>query len=64
MLISDFWLQIGDKVQHVKDPGEWGKIASIDWNLIHAGYGVTTCGVIWDGGDVEDIQWTNKLEKV
>ncbi len=44
----DFWLKVGDRVNHVKDSGATGIVAAIDENLIEA-YGVTTCRVLWDG---------------
>lgn len=58
-----FWLQLGDRVEHVGDTGFPGTVTHIDDNLLMLGYGVTTCCVLWDDGDgeYEDIQWTNKL---
>ena len=58
-----FWLQVGDRVEHVGDIGLPGTVTHIDSNLIELGYGVTTCCVVWDDGDgeYEDVQWTNKL---
>ena len=53
-----FKFKIGDRVEHVKEPGIEGTIVQIDPYEDD----VTTCRVIWDDGDgYEDIQWTNKL---
>ena len=62
-LMLNFWLQVGDRVTHIKDAGSSGTVTHIDDNLIE-GYSVTTCLVVWDGCDEPDIQWTNKLEKI
>lgn len=65
--ISDYPMQVGDRVEHIKDPSWQGKITHIDWNLIHLGYETSTCLVIWDDipDDTEgDIQWLNKLAKI
>ena len=58
--IKTFHLQVGDRVNHVKDYSWSGVIVHIDGNLIEA-YGVTTCNVKWDGIEDLDIQWSNKL---
>jgi len=57
-------LKVGDRVEHVKQPGDLRTITQIDWNLIQIGWGVTTCLVRWDGCVEDDIQWTNKLQVV
>lgn len=57
-----FLFRVGDRVEHVKDPGVGGTIIEVDINLIEAGWGVTTVRVSWDDGDPDgDIIWTNKL---
>ena len=58
--IENFHLQVGDRVNHVKDYSWCGSIVHIDGNLIEE-YGVTTCNVKWDDSEDLDIQWTNKL---
>jgi hypothetical protein len=63
-LIEGFHLQVGDRVMHIKDETWIGKVIYIDWNLIHLGYGVTTCVVSWDDWPEDtqgDRQFTNKL---
>ena len=60
-LVEDFDFKVGDRVCHVKDNNLCGQIIYIDFNLIAGGESSTTCLVLWDGGDVGDIQWTNKL---
>lgn len=62
--LDEFWLHVGDTVEHVKEIGVRGKVVQIDANLIPRG--VTTCQVLWDDAkDGEtDIQWTNKLYKI
>lgn len=62
-MTQEFWLNPGDRVEHVGDPGDYGVVLSIDDNLIES-YGVTTCLVLWDGCNSTDIQWTNKLAMV
>jgi hypothetical protein len=57
---GEFWLRVGDRVQHVKDASWRGKVVSIDSNLIES-HGVTTCRVLWDDSKDPDIHWTNKL---
>ena len=63
--LQDFWLQIGDRVEHVKDSSWVGTITQIDANLI-ATYGVTTCRVQFDDSPPgkTDIFWTNRLRKL
>lgn len=61
---KSYFLQPGDHVRHVKDSSWVGRIKTIDWNLIDAGYGSTTCRVIWDDDGSEDIQWTTRLQKL
>ena len=64
-LVDDFWLKIGDRIHHVKDTDSVGEVIYLDFNLILAGRGVTTCLVLWEGeNDVADIQWTNKLRLI
>ena len=59
-----FFLQVGDIVNHIKEPDYiTGKIIKIDWNLIHCGYGSTTCLVLWNDCEKPEIAWTNKLMK-
>lgn len=66
-IFAQYWLQVGDRVELKREPGNIGTIKKIDfdsypfWN-----YGETTCVIQWDDnqeGDL-DIQWTNKLYKV
>lgn len=60
-----FHLQVGDRVNHIKETDEIiGTILQIDWNLIHLGYGVTTCSVLWNDCTEAETAWTNKLVKV
>lgn len=62
---KSFHLQIGDKVNHIKEAEDIvGVILKIDWNLINLGYGSTTCLVKWNDCDEAEIAWTNKLIKV
>ncbi len=61
---DQFWLQKGDRVEHVKEVGYPGTIKEIDLDCHPLfEYGVTTCIVTWDDGG-EDIKWTNKLYKI
>lgn len=48
-LFDNFWLQPGDRVELIREPGE---------------YGTTTCKVLWDDETEIDVQWDNKLTKV
>lgn len=60
-----FHLQVGDKVNHIKETDEIvGTILQIDWNLIHLDYGITTCSVLWSDCTKEETAWTNKLVKI
>ncbi|MFN6572344.1 hypothetical protein [Dendronalium sp. ChiSLP03b] len=62
---NQFWLQIGDRVEHVKETGYPGTVTEIDFDCYpFFEYGVTTCIVVWDDASDPDIQWTNKLYKV
>ena len=48
-LFSEFWLQPGDRVEHIKDSGIKGTIIKIDFDSYpFYEYGVTTCEVQWD----------------
>jgi hypothetical protein len=53
----DYPIKVGDRVKHYRDSDCVGVVTHIDMNLPHP----TTCNVIWEGDDKEDIQWTNKL---
>lgn len=66
-LFDTFCLQVGDKVELIKEPEEYGTVISIDFNSYpFYEYGVTTCEVQWEDNPKGqlDIQWTNKLVKV
>lgn len=55
-------IQLGDRVEHIKELGIYGTIVQIDPYESE----VTTCKVVWNDSidGYEDIQWTNKLQKV
>ena len=67
---NDFWLQKGDRIEHIKEPGLTGRIMEIDLDCYPLyEYGVTTARIQWDdyeytSSDQWDIQWSNKLIKI
>lgn len=54
---SHYPFVVGDRVQHYQDSSYQGVIMAIDTSLTLP----TTCEVLWDGCDVIDVQWSNKL---
>ena len=65
-LAEGFWLMKGDRVRLKKELDAVGEVLSVDLDCYPLNvYGVTTAQVLWDDvGEVPDIQWTNKLEKI
>lgn len=61
--VDELYFGVGDRINHYKDNELRGEVIYIDLNLIVAGEYSSTCLVLWDGGDIGDIQWTNKLER-
>lgn len=63
-LFDNFWLQVGDTVEHYRKRGIKGKVISIDFDSYpFYEYGTTTCEVLWKYSEdgVADVQWDNKL---
>ena len=58
--MNEYPVTEGDMVYHVKDQDLVGVVTHVDRNLPHP----TTCNVLWEGTEDDDIQWTNKLVRI
>ena len=45
-----FHIKVGDRVEHLREPGVLGTVTKVDKNLIKE-YGITTVNILWDDAE-------------